>query len=130
MNGGVDASRLAYAGLAIMSPMYRAMRWPVRRAVRLGSGAVRSVMRHWRTVRPVAWAVPAVRLMPGPTMRLVGRAMRRSVVGPVVRRAGFSLFHENDGWSGHGHAHEGGETKEEGTAAYLLGLGRAVHSIS
>jgi len=113
-----------------MRPMDRAMRWPVRWAVRLRAGAVRSVVRLWRTVRPVAWAVPAVWLMPGTTVRLVGRAMRRPVMGPVVRRAGFSLFHEDDGRSGYGHAHEGSETEEEGTAAYLLGLGRAVHSIS
>ena len=124
---------MAYAGLAVMrAVMHRTMRRPVRRTVmRSGAGAVRSVVRLGRTVRPVAGAVPAMRLMPGTAMRLVGRTMRRPVVvGAAVRRAGLRFFHENDGRSGGSHAHERGETEKEGTTADLLRLGRGVHKAS
>ena len=124
---------MAYAGLAVMrAVMHRTMRRPVRRTVmRSGAGAVRSVVRLGRTVRPVAGAVPAMRLMPGAAMRLVGRTVRRPVVvGAAMWRTGFRFFHEDDGRSGGSHAHERGETEEEGTAADLLRLGRGTHKAS
>ena len=117
-----------YAGLAVMRPvMHRAMR-PVMRS---GAGAMRSAVRSGRTVRPVAGAMPAMRLMPGAAMRLVGRTVRRPVVvGAAMRRTGFRFFHEDDGRSGHGHTDERGEAEKEGTAADLLRLGRGVHKAS
>ena len=124
---------MAYAGLAVMrAVMHRAVRRPVRRTVmRSGAGAMRSAVRSGRTVRPVAGAMPAMRLMPGAAMRLVGRTVRRPVVvGAAMRRTGFRFFHEDDGRSGRSHAHERGEAKEKGTAAYLLRLGRGVHRAS
>ena len=118
-----------YAGLAVMrAVMHRTMRRPVMRS---GAGAMRSAVRSGRTVRPVAGAMPAMRLMPGAAMRLVGRTVRRPVVvGAAMRRTGFRLFHEDDGRSGHGHAHERGEAEKEGTTADLLRLGRGVHKAS
>ena len=105
--------------------MHRTMRRPVRRTV------MRSAVRLGRTVRPVAGAVPAMRLMPGAAMRLVGRTVRRPVVvGAAMRRTGFRFFHEDDGRSGHGHTDERGEAEKEGTTADLLRLGRGVHKAS
>ena len=124
---------MAYAGLAVMrAVMHRTMRRPVRRTVmRSGAGAMRSAVRSGRTVRPVAGAVPAMRLMPGTAMRLVGRTVRRPVVvGAAMRRTGFRFFHEDDGRSGGSHAHERGEAEKEGTTADLLRLGRGVHKAS
>ena len=121
-----------YAGLAVMRPvMHRAMRRSVRRTVMPGAGAVRSVVRPGRTMCSMPGAMPAMRLMPGATMRLVGRTVRRSVVvGAAMRRTGFRFFHEDNGRSGHGHTYERGETEKEGTTADLLRLGRGVHKAS
>ena len=130
---------MAYAGLAVMrAVMHRTMRRPVRPVMRSGAGAVmtragavRPVVRPGRTVRPVAGAMPAMRLMPGTAMRLVGRTVRRPVVvGAAMRRTGFRFFHEDDGRSGGSHAHERGEAEKEGTTADLLRLGRGVHKAS
>ena len=123
---------MAYAGLAVMrAVMHRTMRRPMRPVMRSGAGAVRSAVRSGRTVRPVAGAVPAMRLMPGTAMRLVGRTVRRPVVvGAAMRRTGFRFFHEDDGRSGGSHAHERGEAEKEGTTADLLRLGRGVHKAS
>ena len=111
--------------------MHRAVRRPVRPVMRSGAGAMRSAVRSGRTVRPVAGAVPAMRLMPGTAMRLVRRTVRRPVVvGAAMRRTGFRFFHEDDCRSGHGHTDERGETEEEGTTADLLRLGRGVHKAS
>ena len=117
---------MAYAGLAVMrAVMHRTMRRPVRRTVmRSGAGAMRSAVRSGRTVRPVAGAMPAMRLMPGAAMR------RPVVVGAAMRRTGFRFFHEDDGRSGGSHAHERGEAEKEGTTADLLRLGRGVHKAS
>ena len=117
-----------YAGLAVMrAVMHRTMRRPVMRS---GAGAMRSAVRSGRTVRPVAGAMPAMRLMPGAAMRLVRRTMRPVVVGAAMRRTGFRFFHEDDGRSGGSHAHERGEAEKEGTTADLLRLGRGVHKAS
>ena len=123
---------MTYAGLAVMrAVMHRAVRRPVRPVMRSGAGAMRSAVRSGRTVRPVAGAVPAMRLMPGAAIRLVGRTVRRPMmVGAAMRRAGFRFFHEDDGRSGGSHAHERGEAEEEGTTADLLRLGRGVHKAS
>ena len=123
---------MAYAGLAVMrAVMHRTMRRPMRPVMRSGAGAVRSAVRSGRTVRPVAGAMPAMRLMPGAAMRLVGRTVRRPVVvGAAMRRTGFRFFHEDDGRSGGSHAHERGEAEKEGTTADLLRLGRGVHKAS
>ena len=124
---------MTYAGLAIMrTVMHRTVCRAVRRTVmRSGAGAMRSVVWLGRTVRPVAGAMPAMRLMPGAAMRLVRRTVRRPVVvGAAMRRTSFRFFHEDDGRSGGSHAHESGEAEKEGTTADLLRLGRGVHKAS
>jgi len=93
------------------------MRRSVRRLMRrLVPRAVRRTMR--RSVRR------AVRLM------RLGR--RRPVTIMMVGRPGmgFCLVHKDDGRSGGRHAHESGESEEEGTTADLLRLGRGVHKAS
>lgn len=130
--GGEGCALLtAYAGLAVMRPMvHRAMRRPVRRPVKRTvrgpmAGPVRRAVRPMRRVMRLG--------VPGAMMRLMVRplvVMRRAmgaVRGPVVRGAGFRLFHENDGRSGHGHSRESGETEEKGTTADLLRLGSGIH---
>ena len=99
------------------------------------------------------WLVRRAR--PGPMRRTVGRFVMRFVRGLVVRFArravrlmrlgrrrpvtimmvgrpgmGFCLVHKDDGRSGGRHAHERGQTEEEGTTADLLRLGRGVHKAS
>ena len=104
-----------------MGLVRRACPGPVRRAVR------RFVMRFVRglVVRlTTRFARRAVRLM------RLGR--RRPVTIMMVGRPGmgFCLVHKDDGRSGGRHAHESGESEEEGTTADLLRLGRGTHKAS
>lgn len=96
-------------------PVRRLMGWPVRRVVRLAAR-----LGVWLMARPLGAMGRTVRLW------------RRPVPIMVMRRpgTGFRFFHEDGGRSGRSHAHEGGEAKEKGTAAYLLRLGRGVHRAS
>ena len=105
--------------------MPRVMRRPVRRLV-MGPGA-RTRLRMRLARRLVVML--ARRLM----MRLarpVGLARRPvSVMMRRGPRLSLGLFHEDDGRSGGSHAHERGETEEEGTTAYLLRLGSIAHVV-
>ena len=101
-----------------MGLVRRACPGPVRRAVR------RFVMRLVRGL--------VVRLTTRLARRPVRPGGRRPVAVMMVGRPGmgFRLFHEDDSRSGGRHAHERGQTEEEGTTADLLRLGRGTHKAS